>query len=576
MELRATNVSREICTWITEQGIGHVFLVPGLQIQPLCDEIATNDEISMIVACHELGAGFMADGYSRVMNKPGIALSIGGPGASYMLPSSMISRIDSSAVLYLTGDVPTHLKDHQCFQDTGSSGSRDREVYSAMIDFSEILNSPGAFYEILTKINQRLHKNLPAHLVIPCDIQESAIAKPAVQNNYIEKQDEISCVHPDDVAKAIHKQIKRSKNPLILVGHRLERTGAENLKDFAEIHGMRVATTLRARGILAENHPLSLGSFGYAGTALANHAILDHDCDFLLMLGANLSQRDTFNWDPRFFSKKRTIMTVDDHYSQISDYSNNQLAFQVMNINDVLLSAIKLETDQNKKIRGAFQSSIPPVSSVTYSSSYKGHPRLDWSLQQIRKLTTPETILFVDSGVHRSKVSLTWYVTRPGTFFISDFEGPMGWAICAAIGAKIARPDSPVMVLTGDGCMRMHAMEIATAVRYCLPIIYVISNNAGYYSILKRAKTASIKEKLGKLPLINWAEFANSIGAKGAIVSRPSELEGVFREALVSEKPYIIDLRTHPEEPISKFVKIPRKAWPDPDDLFDLNCKNTN
>jgi len=85
---------------------------------------------------------------------------------------------------------------------------------------------------------------------------------------------------------------------------RLERDGAENLKHFAEIHGLRVATTLRARGILAENHPLSLGTFGYSGTNQANRAILDHDCDFLLIIGANLSQKDTYNWDPGFFQKK--------------------------------------------------------------------------------------------------------------------------------------------------------------------------------------------------------------------------------------------------------------------------------
>mgnify|MGYP000111787580 CR=1 FL=1 len=111
--------------------------------------------------------------------------------------------------------------------------------------------------------------------------------------------------------------------------------------------------------------------------------------------------------------------------------------------------------------------------------------------------------------------------------------------------------------------MRMHGMEIATAARYSIPVIFLVSNNGSYASVHNRVQIKSAKGKLGKLPLIDWCEFAKSIGADGCVVSKSSELDHAIERALNSSKPFVIDLRTHPEEPFSETITVPNGSWPD-------------
>jgi len=566
LEFTQQSITKSICTWIERLGCRHIFLVPGSQIEPFCKEVIEYKKLKLIVACHELGAAYMADGYARASNTPGVCLSIGGPGASYMLPSAMVSRVDESAVLYITGDVPTNLKNHLCFQDTGIEGSRDRQAYKSLIDCSEIINNPDDLLPVLNLIGNRLRSQLPAHLVIPFDIQGSkTVSNTTFDTGFKNNPIDAISNKTAKATKALLNLLKVSKHPIIIAGHRIKNEkGYEKLKQFAEATQIRVATTYRAKGIFPEDHSLSLGNFGYAGTEKAHEAILGHECDLIILLGFSISQRNTFSYDERFMPKGRSVIFIDTKASSFNFELENYDEYVVDSVADVLEAA----TDTFNTT--SFENTTPDtlynnseIQTTTQTPMHPGYIRLDKALLKIRQLTPSNTILFVDSGAHRIVAGTKWKAFEPFTFFTSDLEAPMGWAICAAIGAKLARPNDPVLVLTGDGCMRMHAMEIATAARYSIPVIFIISNNASYHTIQKRMQTNNEKGILGKLPLVDWVGIATSLGVEGQIVTNLLAVEQTILYALSLNKPYVIDLRTHPEETFNSANTIPDGLWPD-------------
>lgn len=559
-------VSKEICAWIKELGVSHVFMVPGILVEHLAWEMASDENLSVIIACHELGAGFMADGYARASGNPGVCLSIGGPGASNLLPSAMISRVDNVPVLYITGDVPRPLKNYLCFQDTGITGSRDREIFQKLIDFSVEIDHPDMLRSSLESVARRLYTRLPAHLMVSYDLQVSEAPteiSPGNPNTIINQPTNVDDDQYRQASHAILDHIEHAERPVILAGHRLSgTTGAIALKRFAETFGIPVATTYRAKALLPEDHPLSLGVFGYAGTKQSLHALLGNDCDLLLIMGASLNQRNTFLFDERLMPVNRKVVFLDTH--DLMNYPGHA-AISQFRIHDIAALLEYSIASWNGNVRPGHLINNRSFMSdqETCSTTYEGFVSLDWALRYTRNFFPSDSMFFVDSGAHRVYAGVSWKVNESGTFFTSDHMAPMGWAICAAIGARLARPGSRALVLTGDGCMRMHAMEIATAARYSIPVIYLVSNNSAYQSPFQRASGQAVKDKIGSLPLINWADFARSIGAEGCVVDSPEKLEIALQNAMVSSKPYIIDLRTHPGEPFPETITLPGSAWPD-------------
>ena len=153
-------------------------------------------------------------------------------------------------------------------------------------------------------------------------------------------------------------------------------------------------------------------------------------------------------------------------------------------------------------------------------------------------------ILLVDSGAHRAFAGHYWMAYEPRTYISATNLGPMGWAIPASVGVQCARPDRRVAVITGDGCMHMHGLEIQTAARYRLPIIFVVLNNAALGNVWLRAHTyGPLPAELTSIPDHDWAAFARALGAQGVTVDDPAQLEATFRKALAADAPVLIDVK---------------------------------
>jgi acetolactate synthase-1/2/3 large subunit len=165
-------------------------------------------------------------------------------------------------------------------------------------------------------------------------------------------------------------------------------------------------------------------------------------------------------------------------------------------------------------------------------------------VNELRKALPRDGIVLVDSGAHRAFAGHYWSSYKPLTYISATNLGPMGWAIPAAIGVKCAQPRKKVAVITGDGCMRMQGIEIATAARYQLPIIYVVINNAALGNVWLRAhQEGSVPDELTSLPDVDWAAFSKSLGGNGITVSKPEELAGAFSAALQNKGPTVVDVK---------------------------------
>lgn len=543
---------------LAEEGTRHAFLVPGAHIGPLVTALAEGDPITPIFAAHESGAGFMADGYARMANGPGLCAGIGGPGASNMLTAAVTAHADRSPVLFLTGNVPRRLQGKGAFQDGSADGCRDRALFAQALDHAAEPTCADELAPCMADAMRTLRAAAPrpAHLSVSADVLAAQVAPyrggarraPAA---------------PDGgaLAQAVTGFLGGVRKLAILAGEEVARgEGAALLKEFAERYQLPVATTLAAKGAMPEDHRLSLGNFGYAGARRASAVLLSDELEALLVLGAELSERDTLCWHPALLAGPRRVL-------RIAAAAQAPQAPRVPELRIDCVSALRRLLDQDTELlaplhRGlatrqawleslastAFGFDLPAVA----ESGDGIHPA--WLVHEMRAHLSRETVMFVDSGTHRLYAGHYWQSYIAGGLLTANRTGPMGWAVAAAIGGKLARPDLPVAVLTGDGCMLMHGLEIATAARYRVPLVLVVANNRAYAKIfLAQRAAAPAAAELSRLDTQDWARLAATLGATGISVSRLDQLGPALRRAQGMDGPVVIDVRTlldcEPPEP---------------------------
>lgn len=551
-------VTRYLLEALKAENLSHVFMVPGGLVDPFLEAFYQVEGVSAVVACQEGGAAYMADGYARASGRFGACLVIGGPGITNTATAVEAARTDGSPLLVVSGQVPTGWEGRGGFQDSSPAALDDISILRPLSLASYAVENPclvghhlrGCFRSMLAGGQG------PVHLSLPLDVQNAEFDEPWVpldQSFYrpavvdAQAMERVwSLLTPEDEGQ-------RPANICILAGGGVEKAGAwGELRQFAERYQIPVATTLRAKGVLPEDHRLSLGVFGYAGHRHAIETILSDQVDVLLVLGSGLLQRDTMYWDPKMLPK-RSLVHVDIDPTVPGRTWPVELPL-IGDCGQVLRSLLAAEPSRAAALRAgndrrlAWLREIRALGSQYYdeenlsSDAVPMHPAR--VVHELRRAMPPEAALVVDSGAHRAFCGHYWRALRPHSYFSATNLGPMGWAIPAAVGIKAAQPDIPLAVVTSDGCMLMHGMEIQTAARYGLPVIYVVINNSALANVWLRAhQQGPGPAELTSLPTHDWAAFARSLGLQAATVERPDELAGAFGRALESGVAYLLDVR---------------------------------
>jgi acetolactate synthase-1/2/3 large subunit len=538
---------------LREQGLTHVFLVPGGHIDPLVAELGAGVGPLPIVAAHEQGAGFMADGYARISGRFGACLGIGGPGAANMLPAAAAARSDRSRVLFVSGDVPTAQQGRGAFQDGSLDGTDDADLFRPATVYSEEVEQAGQLPRQLAAARRAMFgvPSGPAHLSLPSDVQQATL--PAETAGPLDRWEPARPLDRGALERVAEQVLAGATKLAILAGRGCLASGAASeLAALAETFEVPVATTFSAKGTLPDDHRLALGMFGYAGSPRAMAALLDKELDVLLVLGSSLNVRDTLYWS-RELGAGRQIVQIDvdptmlgrDYPVQHTVVGDCREALGLLRtLADGALRPLSETAPGRRRWTESFARLPAFYDEQNLSSSATPlHPA--YLIGQMRRSLPRETILFVDSGAHRAFAGHYWQSCAAHGVCSATNLGPMGWAIAAAIGGKLANPAAPVAVITGDGCMHMHGMEVATAARYRVPVIFVVSNNSALGNVYLRARKANPgAAELTTLPTVDWAAFGRVLGAGGRRVESPAALPHALEEALAFGGPFVLDVLT--------------------------------
>jgi acetolactate synthase-1/2/3 large subunit len=557
-------VSNAVVTALEAAKIDHIFLVPGKMIYPLLDAIAGSPSIRGIVCAHETGSAFMADGYARGGRRFGVCMAISGPGTMNFVPGMAAANVDRIPVLYIGGGVSSRAEGKGAFQDATPSGIFEsgvvRGLIGSVVELKNKENLQAEMRRALDGLNWM--RRAQSFFTIPVDIQKQDVLPGQQISRHMYDQHEFNVSGAPANCEALEalceQYLLKSKKVAFLIGSRgNDAQTAKILLEVAEKFCVPVATTLSGKGAFPETHALSLGVYGFAAHSRAVRVINSDELDVLVVFGCDLNQRDSMNWTDRLSAHKELIIFDDSfdapamgHIASSGIFSGIGASFRFLLQRDAERED-DFDTVLNRRRAWIAEVGQTPLYDPQFEQKGMRRSGDEFSLypgdvvKRLCQLLPKDSNVVVDSGAHRIFMAHYWISSGIGNYFSSSSLAPMGWAIAAGIGVKLAAPERPCVVVTGDGCMLMHGMEIQTAARYDVKILYVILNNSAHGAVhIDAISNGSIPEQFSELPCHSWTAFAASLGVAARRVDRLEDLEDALSEASRLNGPFVLEVST--------------------------------
>ncbi|MEK7232889.1 MAG: thiamine pyrophosphate-binding protein [Elusimicrobiota bacterium] len=539
--------------YLEREGVEYIFGIPGGPIMPLYEALYARGRIKPVLTKHEEGAAFMADGYARASGRIGVCCTTTGPGATNALTGLAVSFADQVPVLLLTAQVPTHQFGMGAFQESGPETIDLVGLFKPVTKWSAMIPHPErtAAYVRAALRTMQSGRPGPVHLNIPLDF----IGRP------IEEEGEFVAVPRYRFAgelfdrRSVREAAERlltARRPVILAGHGVNVSRAwKPLRALAERLRVPVATTFKAKGALPEDHPLSLGVFGYSGHPETQEFVLSVETDLLFVVGSSLGEVSSCGFDPRL-AQKKSFLQLDVDAGAIG----RNFPVDVGLPGDATAVLVELRYEIERRLKSGW-AAAPPFSPPMRRSedAESAAPEEGLSpravLRELREALPRNATVFVDNGSIRAWAGRYFPVHRENSFFVNMGMASMGYAVAASVGGKLARPGSPVVALVGDAAFAMNGMEVHTAVEHQVPVIWVVINNGGHGMIYHGEKAqfggtfcSSVFRRA-----LDIAGIARGLGAQAVRVESPGELVSAVRRSLTAGGPVVIDVLTDLKEP---------------------------
>jgi acetolactate synthase-1/2/3 large subunit len=531
------NLSDWLCDAIAATGARHAFLLPSASIDTLCIAAERHPELTTVVVGHELAAGFMADGYARVGQTIGLVFVGAAPGAQYVLPAAINARLEGVPVLFVTGATATNRTNHPEFQNTGLIGSRDHEMFQAVMDCSLYCPDADLLADLWTECQSQLGANRAVHLMIPVDVQDRSM--PSFNAAAVLPMTEPGLGRDEKAAIDQLRRIWRDAvSPLLVLGPGLATLRDQSMVEtLVSICGAPVTMTIGALGLLAHDAPANLGHFGHGGSQAANQAIDGKAHDLILFVGGGPGARDCMDWHALQNRAHLQIVVIDAICMRPWGDLRPDVEVRVRALDQALHYFCDVDVDVDAEHRTPLQGTRRnPETKPTQASPIERY------LGKIQDHLPTDAIVFLDSGTHRRAAVRAWRSRGTRDIHARTESAPMGWGIAAAIGASLAKPGGPVVCLTGDGCMRLMGQEISTAARYGAQVIFVVANNAGYASMSERPGNRPYARSLAQLDRIDWVAYGRIWGVDGVRVTDLNMVEHAIALAAAHDGPFVIDI----------------------------------
>lgn len=513
-------------------GIDTVTGIPGGSNLPLYDALY-NSTIRHILARHEQGAGFIAQGIARSSGKAAVCFATSGPGATNLLTAIADAKLDSVPIIAITGQVPGQMIGTDAFQEVDTIGmSMPVTKHNFLVRTAEELLSviPEAFRIACCG------RGGPVLIDIPKDVQQQIIEvdfwpTPVPCNLNI-------FAHDSQIEDTV-SLINSSKRPVLYIGGGVINSDASrNLLAFAQKNSIPITSTLMGLGAVPNNEPLYLGMLGMHGARYTNKIL--HECDLLLALGVRFDDRATGKVS--HFCPQAKIIHVDIDKAEINKIKSADIAVTA-DVNDFLSKLLERIQDDSRDEWISYINSLKKMFPFPAKENDNPYSPLN-IIRTISALTQSDSIVTTDVGQHQMWVAQIYPFNHPRTFLTSGGLGTMGFGLPASIGAALANPDKQIICFTGDGSLLMNIQELDTVAELNLNIKIILFNN-GHLGLVRQQQELFynknyIASRFYSKP--SFCTIANGFGVKAIDLSDETKPVPVLSSVLSENGPCLINI----------------------------------
>ena len=530
-------------------GVTDIFGIPGGTILPAYDPLMDSTKIRHILVRHEQGAGHAAQGYAAATGRVGVCMATSGPGATNLVTPLADAHMDSVPLVAVTGQVNANAIGTDAFQEADIRG-----ITMPITKHNFLVTDPRDIPRTIAEAFHIASTGRPGPVLV--DIAKSA----QTARTTFEWPSEIVLPGYRPITKPHHKQIREAtrlildaKRPVLYVGGGVIRAGASReLRALAEFTGMPVVTTLMARGAFPDSHPQHLGMPGMHGTVAAVAGL--QRSDLIISLGARFDDRVTGNLDS--FAPGAQVIHADIDPAEIGKnrYADVPIVGDARETIVELLASLQAEADKGNtgdyEAWVAFLSGTKKRYPLGYDTPADGSLAPQYVLERLGEISGSETIITAGVGQHQMWAAHYVGYEHPNTWINSGGLGTMGYAVPAAMGAKVGRPDATVWAVDGDGCFQMTNQELATCAIENIPIKVAIINNESL-GMVRQWQTLFYNERYSNTDLHSkripdFVKLADAYGCVGLSCESPDQVDATIEKAMaINDQPVVVDFRVH-------------------------------
>lgn len=575
-------VAELLVAYLEQLGVDYVFGVPGGAIEPIYNALARSGRRGgprPVVARHESGAAFMADGYTRETGRIGVCCATSGPGATNMITGVACAYDNGVPMLVLTGQPALPAFGRRALQESSCTGVDTLGMFRHCTHYNSLVSHPEQLEPKLIAALMRANRMRgPVHLSIPLDILKSLSGKPAPSHD-LRALLQSPSMFDEQAVHLLHELVKGANNVVVLMGGWCgESSGA--ILQFAALRNCTVVTTPDGKGLVSPRHPLFKGVFGFAGHVSADAALRDASVDLILAVGTSMGEWTSSGWSDSLLNNRLIHIDESDDHLARSPMARLHVRGRILSVFERLIEKIRAEqpdngiavkADDNSRLGVAFEPELE-LGAVEKQNSDAVPIKPQRLMRDLGRLFPPSTRFLADSGnsvawaIHYlrpqdrrmserrifggdRKVSAGRRRTEGGWLRVVMDFAPMGWAIGGAVGTAIGSPGVPVVCITGDGSMLMNGQEISAAVAEELNVIYIVLNDASLGMVKHGQRLAGAEPIAFELPRTDFAAMARAMGADAITVRSPEELGALDIKAICARKgPTLIDVHIDGDE----------------------------
>jgi len=526
-------------------GVDVMFGLPGGAILPAYDPIF-DSKIRHILVRHEQGAGHAATGYAQVTGRVGVCIATSGPGATNLVTPLADAAMDSVPMVAITGQVPSVAIGTDAFQEADIRG-----ITMPFTKHNYLITDPKDIPRAIAEAFYIAGSGRPGPVLV--DIAKDALQK---ETEFVyPKEVSLPGYHPqvdpeNQAIKDAAALIAQSAKPVFYVGGGVIKANAsKELMQLAELVGAPVVTTLMALGSFPDSHPQHLGMPGMHGTVAAVTAL--QKADLLITLGARFDDRVTGKLSTFAVNAKVIHADIDPAEIGKNRYADVPVVGDLKRTIAALIPAVKAEFAKNQPDLAPWIASMNKLR-ATYPLGYElpkdGSLSPQYVIERLSAITGPDAIYVAGVGQHQMWASQFVKYEKPRTWLNSGGLGTMGYAVPAAMGAKVGAPDTTVWAIDGDGCFQMTNQEVVTCALNNIPIKVAIINNESLGMVRQwqtlfyegRYSNTSLESK--RIP--DFVKLADAMGCVGLTCDRPEDVDAIIKKAnSINDQPVVVDFR---------------------------------